>query len=340
MKRFGSAIIGCGRIHEQHVLSIKKCKYAELRAVMDIERSAAELTAKKHGCKIVESYEEILNDENVDVIHLCTPHYLHASMAIQAMRNNKHVIVEKPMAILIKDASEMIRASKETNMQLGVCFQNRYTSHVVKMKEMLENGQAGKVLGVRAIVTWHRTADYYLNSIWKGKWDTEGGGVLINQAIHTIDLLQWLIGDVAEVKGSIDTRVLNEVIEVEDNAEATIRFENGVLACFYATNCFSTNSPIIIDIVCDKINMRLENDLTLYNNRKYQKINGNSAECGDEIYWGNGHDNLISDYYNCLGSGGKFKLDGEEGIAALKIVYAIYESSKKDKWIKMDNVSI
>lgn len=332
MTTLNSAIVGCGAISSTHGDAILRCKKAKLYAVCDIDRARLLAAADRYHCKSFADYHEMLSDESIDVVHLCTPHYLHAPMAISAMKAGKDVIVEKPMAISVPDAQEMINVSGQTGKRLGVCFQNRYNTTSLKLKEVLASGKAGKVLGGKAFITWRRDAAYYAKDAWRGTWDREGGGVLINQAIHTLDLLQWYMGEVEQIKASIATRLLDGVIEVEDTAEATIKFKNGAVVLFYATNCYCVDSPVEIELICEKATIRWKDDLTIqYKNGETEHQTNVDKATGEKAYWGGGHKLLIEDFYDKLAGGQSFELDGAQGIKAVEIVSAIYKSSQVKK---------
>jgi len=330
MKVYKSAVIGCGNIHRNHIKGINDSPLGKLTAVCDIDQEAADKSASENGVPAFYSLDELLKFGDFDVLHICTPHYLHASMAIKAMRQGKHIICEKPMAIHSADAREMIKVAEETGVQLGVCFQNRYNSSSIYVKELLESSRMGKILGARGIVTWDRSEAYYASGEWRGKIATEGGGVLINQAIHTLDLLQWFVDSpVKELKASISTKRLQGVVETEDTADALIFFENGVRGVFFASLCYTSNSPVMLELECENGSILLADKLTV-------KINGeedivldiNRPSC-EKDYWGSGHTCLIHDFYKSLSENKPFAIDGEEGIKAVEIVEAIYDYARK-----------
>lgn len=335
MKKFGAAIIGCGAIHKLHADAISNSPHSTLIAVCDIDAEKAKAAASQYGSHYYTDYMEMLENKEIDVVHICTPHYLHAPMAIDAMRKGKHVLTEKPIAINLDDAGEMIRVSGETARTLGVCFQNRYNTTSIKIKEMLMSGKSGRILGIRAFVTWHRDEKYYASGDWRGSWEKEGGGVLINQSIHTLDLVQWFMGDIDRIKGSWDIRLLKGCIEVEDTAEATIIFKNGATGLFYATNCYAADAPVEIEIVCENMLLRLSGDLTVkYKDKEAEHFHDVDSKTGGKSYWGCGHAALIEDYYSKLLNGEKFCIGGREAITALKMIHAIYESSRTGEYIK------
>ncbi|MFA7204860.1 MAG: Gfo/Idh/MocA family oxidoreductase [Saccharofermentanales bacterium] len=322
------AIIGCGTISPIHINAINLSDKAELYAVVDINNERACSCAEKNGCKAYTDYHEMLNDSAIDIVHICTPHYLHGRMAVDSMEAGKHVLIEKPLSINRIEAEAVISTEERTGMKAGVCFQNRYNYTSKKIKEFINSGRGGKILGAKAFITWDRRADYYAQSNWRGKWETEGGGVLINQAIHTIDLLTWFLGNVESVKSQISTRLLNEVIEVENSAEGLIRFESGVNALLYATTCYCEDSPVQLNIKCEKADIKLSGDLTINIHGEATEIYSDNDELSvGKSYWGNSHNELIEDFYNSIINKSEFHLNTQEGYRALETVFLFYKNN-------------
>ncbi|ULL14093.1 gfo/Idh/MocA family oxidoreductase [Paenibacillus sp. H1-7] len=330
MKSLGTAVIGCGSISSVHLKAIAGLELAELKAVVDINEELAKKTAETYGCDYYTDYKEMLQRDDIQVVHICTGHYLHAPMTVDALKAGKHVLTEKPMAENKASAHTMLDAAEENkDVQLGVIFQNRYNPSSIRMKQAVDSGEFGKLLCMKGLVTWSRTPAYY-ETEWKGKWATEGGGVLINQAIHTLDLLHWLGGDVASIKGSISNDSLEGVIEVEDTAHAHIEFRNGVKAIFYATNAYGRSTPVEVEVIFEKATLQLRGD-TLY------LLQGDTStvlaepvknDLGEKAYWGVSHQFQIRDFYAHLLEGKHFWIDGPEGYKAFRLVMDIYESSK------------
>jgi len=240
------------------------------------------------------------------------------------------------MAISLADANHMNQTSKETGMRLGVCFQNRFNQTSRRMRELIDDGKIGELLGGRAFVTWNRGAGYYASGSWRGTWSEEGGGVLINQSIHTMDLLQWFLGKPTSVKGTYDTRLLKESIEVEDVAEAIISFSDEAHGLFYATNNYCTDSSVFLEIMGSDAVMRLNDDLIIqYKNGTVEHVTEADEKTGGKAYWGSGHVALIKNWYQCIEKGEPFFIDGEAGISALKIVLGIYESQRTGQEISL-----
>lgn len=337
MKKLRSAIIGCGNIHLFHADAIKDHPQAELAAVVDIDPDRARKTAERFTCEAYSDYRQVLNRNDIDVIHLCTPHYLHAPMAIEAMQQGKHVLTEKPMAITVEEAERMNAVSRETGKVIGVCFQNRYNPTSVHIRELLDSGKAGQVKGGRAFVTWNRDAAYYRSGAWRGKWSTEGGGVIINQAIHTLDLMQWFLGGIAEVKGHVGNRSLEQVIEVEDTVEAFFTTVQGVRGLFYASNAFTADSPVFLELVCEHATLTLNGALTVcYKDGTRETVSDEGLAVPGKNAWGTGHMRLIHDFYDKLISHQPFPIDGIEGIKAIRILRAVYQASVSGKGMVID----
>lgn len=336
MGKMGVSIIGCGTIYKNHGDALRNNDYCELVSVVDINEDRAIKASEHYGCKYHTDYLEMLKDDKVQIVHICTPHYLHGPMAIEAMKAGKHVLVEKPVSLNPEEGREVAKVAKETNRHLGVCFQNRYNPTSVKVMEIIGNSVLGKVKGIKGIVTWYRDEPYYSNSPWRGKWSTEGGGVLINQSIHTLDLLQWFGGKIEKVLGNVDIRTLNNVIEVEDTADATLFFENGARGIFYATNCFTTNSAVEVDIHLEQGSLRISDNeltLTLNGNRETIAVDLNS-DTGEKSYWGKSHDDLIKSFHKAVAENNfNGYISASEATKSLEIIEKIYQSSKERKSI-------
>lgn len=342
MTTLGTAIIGLGAISGVHLKAIADLELTDLKAVVDIDENRARQVAEEYGCDYYTDYKEMLKRDDIQVVHLCTAHYLHSPMAIDVLRAGKNVLTEKPMAENIASAQKMLQAAVENpNVQLGVIFQNRYNAPSKRMKQYVESGELGKLICMKGIVTWNRTAAYY-ETEWKGKWATEGGGVLINQSIHTVDLLQWLGGEISSIKGSISTDSLEGVIEVEDTAHAYIEFKNGATAIFYATNAYGRNSPVEVELVFEQGTLLQRGDsLYLDQDGKLTTLEEPVVNTlGEKSYWGMSHELQIRDYYEHLLAGKPFWIDGPEGFNGFRVVMDIYESSRTGQKIVYNGAEV
>ena len=236
MENFRVGVVGCGGIAQVHGTVLQHLEGVELVGCADIKPERAQAFAETYGGRAYSSMEELLEHEQLDAVHLCTPHYLHTPMAKLAASRGLHVFTEKPPVMTWEQWAEF-RQLEQAPIRVGVCFQNRYNPSVQLLREVLASGKAGKVLGARAFVTWHREAPYYTESGWRGSLQTEGGGVLINQSIHTLDLLGQFLGRATQVEASMMNHHLKGVIEVEDMMEAYLTFGEAH-AIFYALTAY------------------------------------------------------------------------------------------------------
>jgi UDP-N-acetyl-2-amino-2-deoxyglucuronate dehydrogenase len=257
MSNFKFAIIGCGKISERHAEEIKK--NGQLVAVCDIVTEKADALAKKYFSNSYYNIDKLLARENeINIVSICTPNGLHAEHSIKSLQAGKHVLCEKPMAITTNDAEEMIKAEKQTGKRLFVVKQNRYNPPVVFVKKLIEEKKLGKIFNFQMNCFWNRPASYYQSS-WKGTKDMDGG-ILFTQFSHFIDLLYWLLGDVASVKGERKNFLHKDCIEFEDSGVAFLEMDNGAIGGINYT------------INSEKKNM--EGSLTLFGEKGVVKIGG------------------------------------------------------------------
>ncbi len=331
------SVVGCGAVSGNHLEALKKIAGVEISAVADIRKDRADSAAQKYNCKAYYDFDTMLEEDKPDCIHICTPHYLHTPMAVRALDMGINVLCEKPCAISAEELSALRRAQKKSTAQFGVCFQNRYNESVIAVKEIIDNGTCGKALSARAMVHWSRGADYYSDD-WHGKKEKEGGGVTVNQSVHTQDLLRYLIGaDVKSVAAHVFNDHLKNITEVEDTVHALFTYENGITALFDATTAFSENLPFFIDIICEKAMLRIEgnNAYIIRDGSPEQLCLKNSTSFVGKNYWGNGHIGLIRDFYRCIEEGRKFPVDAFEGGKAVEEFLAIYSSSETGEKINL-----
>ena len=333
MKKLKAAIVGCGRISACYEDAFHRLSdYVELTYAVDKDPQKAKTFADKFHCSWTTDFSEIL-EKQIDVVHLCLPHYLHPSMAIAAMEAGIHVLTEKPIAITLQDADRMIAVQAKTGVKLGVIFQTRYTKSVEKLKEMICRGDFGKILTARSSLTWNRPRDYYAGNDWKGTWEKEGGGVLIDQAIHSIDRVRYLLGsDVEWIQGSIHN-YYHDFVRVEDCADAAVMFQNGCLYNLYACNLYAADSPITIELLGEKGRCGLIQDMGFYElDGCYTEIRNTyeTTSVGPD-YWGSSHHLQIRDFYESILHDTAVSVDGTEGRKTLEIVKGIYLSSMKNQ---------
>lgn len=327
------AVIGCGNVSVVHLPPIVESKQARLIAVCDSKPERAKKVGEEFQVPWYTNYQDVLA-LNPDVIHICTPHNTHAEITIEAAKKGIHVLTEKPMAVSLDDADRMIEAAEQNDIKLGVIFQNRYNASSQAAYEIVHSGQLGKVLGCRLFVTWNRSDEYYSKSDWKGTWDQEGGGVLIDQAIHTIDLMQWIMGDIDFLEASIDNRN-HDLIDVEDVAEATIFFKNGAIGSVYCCNFFTYDADVLLEIHGEKGIVRIEkDDAVIRLQGEAEKLISQAdfvpSSTKGKSYWGVNHRTQIEDFYTAILTNTAVEIDGIAGRKALEIVRAMYYSGSND----------
>lgn len=235
MKKYKIGILGCGKVAHLHAKAILEIQGAEFCAVWSRTKATAEQFAVQYGVKAYNSISEMVIENQIDLVVVCTPHPYHKEPTIEAARSGANVLVEKPLASTLADCDEMINACREARVDLGVISQRRWYAPVKRVKQAIEEGKIGKpVLGTITMLGWRDQA-YYEADAWRGTWTMEGGGVLVNQAPHQLDILLWMMGDIDEVYG-VWKNLNHPYIEVEDTAAAIIKFKNGGIGNILVSN--------------------------------------------------------------------------------------------------------
>jgi len=330
MRKLKAAVIGCGCISVMHLDSITYLDEAELVAVCDIEEELAKKTAQKYNAKAYTDYNEMFEHENLDVVHICLPHYLHTKVSCEAFKKGINVICEKPMSIKYEDAVEAVELAEECGVKYGIIFQCRYNPPSMLVKKRIMDGKLGKVKCGRSVLTWYRPENYYGDSDWKGTWDKEGGGVIIDQAIHSLDLANWMIGSkVKEVQASLKNRNHPSMM-VEDTGEGLIKYENGAQLSFYAMNNYFVDEPIEIRLLCENGNAIFSYDKAeiTYNDGTVEVEENNMITIeydGGKDYWGNCHVVQIGQFYRSVLGLEELEISGREALKIQKIICDIYE---------------
>jgi len=224
-----TGIIGCGKVGQTHALALSRLPQSEFVAACDAQLDRAEALAARYGVKALDSVPRMLDECRLDGVMICTPHPQHAAAAIDAANAGVHVLIEKPMAATLADCDAILDVAKRNNVKLGIVSQRRLFEPVQRMKAAIDAGKIGRpMLGLFLMYSWRDPA-YYQSDSWRGRWDTEGGGVLVNQSPHQLDLLQWFLGPIEELHGYW-ANINHPMIEVDDTSVATIRFHSGAVA--------------------------------------------------------------------------------------------------------------
>lgn len=348
MTRHGIGIIGCGMIAEYHVKAINEIAGAGVPAAWSRSRDKGEKIARLAGgdCKIYADLDGFLKHPGMDVVCVCTPSGAHRDPSVAAARAGKHVIVEKPLEINLARCDDIIRACDEAGTRLGAIFPSRFSRANILLKQAIDAGRFGRLSIGDAHVKWWRTQEYYDSGGWRGTWALDGGGALMNQAIHNVDLLQWLMGDVASIAAHVAV-LAHERIEVEDTAVAALRFKNGALGVIEAATSAYPGLSKRIEIHGDRGSARVEqDDLTLWTFRdetpeddeiraSFSKEGRASGAADPRGIDHAGHREQIADFLKALDENRPPRVDGREGRKSVEIVRAIYRSARSGQTVAL-----
>ncbi len=334
MKKIKFAIVGCGRIAHRHAEQI--LAFGELIAVCDIVFAKAVSFAEKYNVASYKSIDDLLKNENdVDVISICTPNGLHAKQTIKSLQSGFHVLVEKPMALEVADCSAMIFAAEKSNKNLFVVKQNRFNPPVVAVKDAIEKSILGKIFSIQLNCFWNRTESYYQDS-WRGTKDLDGG-TLFTQFSHFIDLLFWFFGDVETVHALTENFNHQNLIEFEDTGAVVLKFKNGIIGTMnYTVNSFHKNMEGSLTIFAEKGTVKIGgqylNELEYQNIKNFSFDNlpkGNLAnDYGNYVGSMSNHDKEYKNLIEVLQSGKLNKDNSFEGMKTVEIIQKIYQSAK------------
>lgn len=324
---FRVGLIGCGNISAVHAMALNELGNTKLVACADPIARRAEGTAEKWGCVSYGDWREMLDAERLDAVHICTPHYQHPVMAREAARRGIAVFTEKPPAIDAEGWELVKEAAKQA--PVGICFQNRYNQNVRQCRKLLESGEYGALLGIRAFVTWNRTAEYYAAAEWKGKWASEGGGALINQAIHTLDLVLGFLGEPEVAEVAMSNRHLRGVIEVEDTVEIYLE-RGGVPALIYASNAYSQDAPVLIELHLERATVRLEGARTeIRIGDAQQRFEPSTEPVLGRAYWGPGHLACIVDFYRSVAKRTPYANAPKACETTMRVLLSLYDQCRE-----------
>lgn len=319
-------LVGCGGIAQVHAKVLRGMENVDFCACADVKIDRAQAMMAGTTGRAYPSLEAMLDAEQLDAIHICTPHYLHTPMAETCAARGVAVFTEKPPVIDRAQWARLCAAAGKT--PLGVCFQNRYNPNVQAAMALVQSGRYGRLLGVRGIVTWSRSAPYYTESDWRGHWATEGGGALMNQAVHTLDLLLRFTGAAERLEAHMANRHLRGVSEEEDTLEAYWT-SGDASAVFFVSTAHATNSPVLIEVELERATLRMENDaLTITADGQSETETYPMQSVFGKSYWGSGHDACIRDFYDALQSGRPYQNDLASVADTVDALLRIYEQGR------------
>ncbi|MBQ8341674.1 MAG: Gfo/Idh/MocA family oxidoreductase [Clostridia bacterium] len=326
--KFCFGILGCGMIAGIHANAICTIPEALLVGVADANAERAAQFAAQHGVRAYESYDQMLSDPEIDVICICTPSGFHAENALAALQHGKHVVLEKPMALSVESADRIVAACERAGKLLTVISQLRFSEDVQRVKALLAENAFGRVALCSLYMKYHRSKEYYASSPWKGTKAFDGGGALMNQGIHGVDLLEYIVGPVREVTGK--ARTLSHKIEVEDTAVAMLEFENGALGVIEASTCAYPGFERRIEIHGDKGYVMLRDN-------KIEKMMVNGEEISAEVTdTGTSRDpaalncemhrRQIQNLLAAIRGEEALVVDAREGRKAIRVIEAVYRT--------------
>jgi len=344
-KTVGYAVVGLG-VGCAHVTGALDAEGCKLVAVCDKNPGAIEALFEKEprakGVKTYADFTEMLKNPEIDVVSIATPSGMHSDMAIEALYAGKHVLTEKPMDVTVGKILAIEEARKKTRLKVGGVFQNRRNAIMGPYKEAIDSGRLGKIFYGYFRVNWYREDSYFLqNGGWRGTWAMDGGGSLMNQGVHTVDLMQWLLGDVASVRSEMS--IINHNIETEDFTCSTIKFKSGAIAHLMSTTCAYPGNTTDIQITGTKGSIYVDFDKPLL-----WRIRGEGMEAEEKRiladYSGGGsvaadpkvvrgHSFMIQDMVDAVRFDRDPMVSPLEAVKAVKIINAVYESAKTGKEI-------
>ena len=331
-------IIGGGNISETHARAAQEIGGVGIAAVYGNNHDKAARLAQLYGGTVYENLEALLEHKPLDMVMIGSPSGLHAEQGIAAARRGLHVLVEKPIDITTATADLLINECETAGVKLGVCFQDRVAPDIVRLKELVDAGRLGKPFLVSGRVKWYRQPEYYRDSRWRGTFALDGGGALINQGVHTVDLLLWLMGDVARVKAKAITALHD--IEVEDTVVAALEFANGAIGTLEATTSVYPGYPRRIELTGSEGTIILEDNQIVAADLRNGVVDLVRPEPGDQQESTNarstspvvsdvsGHKKILEDFLRAIETDGQPICNGYEGRRSVELVQAIYESSR------------
>mgnify|MGYP001638261755 CR=1 FL=1 len=326
----GFGIIGCGMISKFHAQALAAIDGARLAGVFDPTPASMARAARDYGVRAFESMEAMLSCPEIDAVCVLTPNGLHAPIALQALAAGKHVVVEKPMAITMEDADRLVAASEAAGLQFCVISQLRFSPAVQAVKRAVEAGELGRIVSASLSMKYYRDDSYYVNSGWHGTWAMDGGGALMNQGIHGVDLLQYLAGPVRRLSAVCKTQT--RPIETEDSAVAILEFESGAVGTLEASTACRPGYPRRLEICGDRGGVTLEEEDILRWDLPCPKpdltAHAGAASSDPTAIDARGHERQLRNMVSAIQSGERLLVDAREGRKPVQIILSVYESAK------------
>ena len=320
------ALVGCGVISDNHICGIIGTGKAKIVAICDIDRDRAENKKIQYGLRaeVYTDYIKMLECEDLDAVHIATPHHLHCEMTVAALERNIHVFLEKPMCINEEEIGKLIEAERNSTAKVCVCFQNRFNKTTRFARTVCD--EDGGAISAYFAQFWKRDEKYYAQDKWRGKIATEGGGTMINQAIHQLDLLCFFLGKPQKLCASVANHTLKGIIEVEDSCEGLVEFQGGKRANFYATNAAAIGDYTSVILMTKNHRIELRHPDIYLDGVLVDEAKNTIPEVGKACY-GEGHGYIIDGFYTSIIEDAPVPVSLEDAQYATRLVFACYKSN-------------
>ncbi len=328
---FKVALVGLGDISDIHIHALNALPQVSIVAVCDVDPS---LFKKVEGARGYEQLEDMLKEEELDALHVLLPHYLHAPVAKLALEHHVNVFLEKPAGITLEEIYGLQEAEKKSSAKLCLCLQNRINHTTVALKDALIHEE---VEGIMAEVPWYRPEEYYSSKPWRGTKALAGGGHMINQGLHTLDLMSYLLGPITWVRGQA-SKLLPYTMEVEDTVSARVGYKSGVIGYYTGTNASDRNHSVKITVTCKKGKYIMKDyKLSFFDEKDQEHFMGEDEKLmGGKSYYGAGHKTLIKMFYEALENNEPMPVPVGEALASARLMKNIMKSSKRNETMKME----
>ncbi|MCW3081059.1 Gfo/Idh/MocA family oxidoreductase [Segetibacter sp.] len=346
-KQYGFGIIGAGIISDIHARAINAIENAKLVGVFSINKNKSQAWAYKNNCTSYDSLDEMVNNPEIDIVCICTPSGIHFEPAIKCIEAGKHCVIEKPLEVTLEKCDRIIEASDRAGVKTAVIFPSRFYEASKQVKKAIDENRFGNMVLGDAYVKWSRSEAYYNSAAWRGTWELDGGGALMNQGIHSVDLLQWYMGRVESVQ-AMSANVKHKGIEVEDTVVSTLKFANGALGTiecstavfpgtFKRVEIMGTSGTAILEessLIKWQFEKEASEDETILKNMSTGNLSHGGVSNPADISFA-GHQRQLEDMILSIETGKKPLIDAIDGRKSVEIVLAIYESCRTGRRVAL-----
>ena len=340
-KTIGFGVVGCGVVADYHIGAVLDTENARLAAVSSRSEERAREAGEKHGAAWYTDFHQLVESPDVDVVCICTPSGIRLPIVTAATAAGKHLIIEKPLDVNLANMDRIIQICQDAGVQLMGVFQLRYGEAVNQVRDAIQEGKLGRLVLGDAYIKWYRPLDYYDTGAWRGTWDLEGGGALMTQGSHTLDLLQWIMGPVKRVSARMDT--LLHQVEVEDTVVALLEYESGALGVLEATTAAHPGMPAKLEFSGSQGTIIMEADqIAAWDVEGVEAPTVDTGDAGvaraasdSKTFGTEGHKAQIAEMVQILNEGGHPQIDGPEARQAIELILAIYQSARKGSAVEL-----